>query len=406
MTYNFNKKYLPIFNHEVRKKIRYIPIIGGRGSGKSTVMAHFLHDFSFSANEVILLSRYTMTSAKNSIIAEMEKTINSRKSNEFFKQSDNTLYNLYSNSKIIFKGLQAGSLTQTAQLKSITDLNVWVLDEAEEITDENMFDDVDETIRRQEHENIIILVLNSYRLTKEHFIYKRFFEDRGVNWGFNGIKDDVMYIHTTYLDNYENLSDSAKQKIKFTKDNYPERYDFRYLGRLREKAEGVIFTNWSIGEFDNSLPFGYGLDFGVEDPDSLVKVAVNDKKKIIFIHEVLYQNGLSTDKLFEKVRNLTEKNKLIVADSSAKRTILDMYIKGLNIIKCSKAPGSVLERIKKMLNYQIIITPTSINVIREFNNYSWADKRSETPIDANNHSIDAIAYIFEKLIKKSIISSW
>ena len=333
-----------------------------------------------------------MTSAKNSIIAEMQKTINTRKSNDFFKQSDNTLYNVFSKSKMIFKGLQAGSLTQTAQLKSITDLNVWVLDEAEEITDENMFDDVDETIRRVGHENIIILVLNSYRLTKEHFIYKRFFEDRGVNWGHNGIIDDTLYIHTTYLDNFEHLSESAKQKVKFTKEKYPDRYKYRYLGELREKAEGVIITNWRVGEFDNSLPYQYGLDFGVDDPDCLIKVAIDKKNKKLYVEELIYENGLSTDQLVAKIKSIVNKNKLIIADSAGKREIKDLYKEGLNIRAVSKKAGSVVSGIKRLLNYEIIVTKNSLNVIKELNNYIWADKAGEVPSGAD-HSIDPLRYV-------------
>lgn len=400
----FNEKFLPLFDKKQRSKIRYVIDIGGRASGKSTAMAHFLHDFSFQPDNVILLSRYTMTSAKNSIIAEMEKTISLRESSEFFRQSENTLYNVYTNSKIIFKGLQSGSLTQTAQLKSITDLNVWVLDEAEEIQDENMFDDVDETIRRKGFENLIILVLNSYRLTKEHFIYKRFFEEKGINWGFNGIIDDVLYIHTTYLDNWVNLSESAKIKIKYTKENHFEKYEYRYLGKLREKSEGVIFTNWEVGDFDISLPFTYGLDFGVSDPDALVKVAVNKKQNIIYIDELLYENGLSTDQLTQKIKSLVVRNGLIIADSSGKRTINDLYNAGLNIRKVTKRAGSVVANIKKALNYKIIVTKNSKNFIKELNNYSWQDKKGEVPNDEFNHGIDAMQYALTILIQNSTIN--
>ena len=49
-----------------------------------------------------------------------------------------------------------------------------------------------------------------------------------------------------------------------------------------------IFPNWSYGEFDTSLPFGFGLDFGFHpDPDAMVKVAIDKGRKKIYLKEEL-----------------------------------------------------------------------------------------------------------------------
>ena len=68
-------------------------------------------------------------------------------------------------------------------------ISCWVLDEAEELIDEDIFDTIDLSIREKEIQNRIILILNP--VTKEHWIYKRFFEDKGVEAGFNGVRDNV-----------------------------------------------------------------------------------------------------------------------------------------------------------------------------------------------------------------------
>jgi phage terminase large subunit len=73
-----------------------------------------------------------------------------------------------------------------------------VLDEAEELIDENTFDTIDLSIREKNIQNRVILILNP--ATKEHWIYDRFFQSKGVEGGFNGVKDNVCYIHSTYLD--------------------------------------------------------------------------------------------------------------------------------------------------------------------------------------------------------------
>ena len=80
------------------------------------------------------------------------------------------------------------------------------MDEAEELNDENIFDKIDLSVRSKEQDNRIILILNP--TTKEHFIYQRWFESKGVDAGSNTTKTDTTYIHSTYLDNIENLSES------------------------------------------------------------------------------------------------------------------------------------------------------------------------------------------------------
>ena len=82
------------------------------------------------------------------------------------------------------------------------DFSFWILDEAEELNDEDIYNKISISIRgnneHDEHRNIKVLILNA--TTKEHFVYKRYFEDAHINGGFNGVKDNVCYIHTTYLD--------------------------------------------------------------------------------------------------------------------------------------------------------------------------------------------------------------
>jgi len=50
-----------------------------------------------------------------------------------------------------------------------------------------------------------------------------------------------------------------------------------------------------------------------------------------------------------------------------------------------------------MLEYQIVITPESHNIKKEFKNYCWSDKKAGIPIDKYNHGIDAVRYAFLEL---------
>lgn len=402
----FNKKYRPLLDPKLRKaqNIRYVILAGGRGSGKSVGGTHFLHDISFDTDNVMLHTRFTMTSAKISVIPEFEQAILSRNSEDFFDSSNNQIINKLTGATINFKGLKTGSLTQTAQLKSVTNLNIWLLDEAEELTDESVFDDVDESIRRVGYENIIILLLNTYRITKDHFIYKRFFEDKGIYTDyFNGIKDNVLYIHTDYLDNIENLSQSFLDIVEHTRKINYEKYEYRYLGKFRNRPEGVIFDNWEIGEFDNTLIPYYGLDFGFNpDPDAFVKVAIDKRRKILYCKECFYKNDQTVSDLKESISKHAKRHELIIAESANPRLIKELK-PFFNIKPVVKKAGSIYEGIRIMQDYKIVVTKESLNIQKELNNYAWNDKKAGIPIDEYNHLIDAIRYVCLTMIRKNIM---
>ena len=165
----------------------------------------------------ILFTRYTMTSAHLSIIPEFLEKIGLLGFENVFSINKADVLNTNNNSDILFRGIRTSAGNQTASLKSLQGISTWVLDEAEELVDENIFDTIDLSIREKNIQNRIILILNP--VTKEHWIYNRFFEEKGVEGGFNGVKDNVCYIHSTYLDNNdENRTTQMKININKKED--------------------------------------------------------------------------------------------------------------------------------------------------------------------------------------------
>lgn len=379
-----NKKYSLLGSDS-----RYFVITGGRGSGKSYSLNSFLLLLTYEVGHVILFTRYTLTSAHVSIIPEfIDKIETANLSHDFYITKDEII-NKKTGSKILFKGIKTSSGTQTANLKSLAGVTTWVLDEAEELTDEDTFDKIDFSIRAKYIQNRVILVLNP--ATKEHFIYKRFFETKGVKDGSNIVKDDTTYIHTTYLDNYENLSKSFILQIEDMKARRPQKYSHQILGGWLDKAEGVVFNNWTYGKFNpNELPTSFGLDFGFSiDPDTLIEVAIDKNHKKIYVKEHLYQNGLRMEQLATICLSKADK-KLIIADSAEDRLIVDLRHKGLNIEPIKK--GTIESGVTMMLDFDIIVDESSTNIAKEFNNYAYLNKGSKLYIDDFNHAIDAIRY--------------
>ena len=380
-----NKKYNPLFSSEAR----YFIVTGGRGSGKSFAVTVFLTLLTMTKGIRILFTRYTMTSAHLSIIPEFLEKIGLLGFDEVFSINKKEVVNTSNNSDILFRGIRTSAGNQTASLKSLQGISTWVLDEAEELVDENIFDTIDLSIREKNIHNRVVLILNP--VTKEHWIYKRFFEDKGVEGGFNGVKDNVCYIHTNYKDNIVNLSHSFLERIKSIKHTNFKKYTHKILGGWLDKAEGVVFENWSIGAFNpDNLQTSCGMDFGFSvDPDSLTEVAIDKKKQKIYLKEHIYKNGLKSNELAKIILDKVD-NKLIIADSAEPRLIADLKHLGVNIKPVKK--GTIESGITRMQDYEIIITPESTNIAKELNNYIYADKGSKLYVDNYNHAIDGIRY--------------
>jgi len=370
-------------------KTRYFVLTGGRGSGKSFEVGRFASLLSFEQGHKILFTRQTMTSAHLSIIPEFQEKIDLLNLNHAFEVRKSEIVNTQSGSEIIFKGIKTSSGDQTANLKSLQGVTCWILDESEELQDETIFDKINFSIRQKGKQNRVILILNPS--TKEHWIYKKFFEQAGVTEGFNGVKNNTTYIHTTYLDNLENLDESFLQEIERVKENNPKKYQHVILGGWLDKAEGVVFTNWKFGEFNpDQLQTSFGMDFGFSiDPDALAEVAIDKTKKIIYVKQHIYQRGLKTHVLAELIKEKA-KNGLIIADSAEPRLIDDLKYTGINIQAVKK--GTIESGIVRMQDYQIIVEPNSHNIAKEFNNYCYLNKASKLYIDDYNHIIDAIRY--------------
>lgn len=381
-----NNKFQPLQQSDSR----YFIVTGGRGSSKSYSVNTMLLMLTYEAGHTILFTRYTLTSAYVSIIPEFLDKIETLGLQDHFHITKSEIRNRLSGSSIIFKGIKSSSGDQTANLKSLTNISTWVMDEAEELVDENIFDKIDLSVRNQKVQNRVILILNP--TTKEHWIYRRFFEDRGVSPASNTTKENTTYIHTTYIDNKENLSKSFLEQIQNIKARRPEKYRHQMLGGWLDKAEGVIFSNWKIGQFKKVGVSVFGQDYGfANDENTLVETNIDTTNKIIYLKECFYLKGLTTSQIAEL--NLKHAlNGLIIADSAEPRLIHEIKAKGCNVVASIKGAGSITYGISLLQDYDLIVEENSINLIKELNNYSWLEKKSKTPQDKFNHIIDAIRY--------------
>lgn len=382
---------------------RYFVITGGRASGKSFNISVILLLLTFETDHVILFTRYTLTSAGISIIPEFLEKIELLGFESQFYITKDEIVNKATGSRIVFKGIKTSSGDQTASLKSIQGVTTWVLEEAEELTDEKKFDTIDFSIRSNKRPNRILLILNP--TTKEHFIYKRFFEERGIQEGSNITKADTTYIHSTYLDNLEHLNDSFVQQVEVMRLRRPEKYKHQILGGWLDKAEGVIFSNWEIGEFRKVGNSVWGQDYGFSnDPTTLIETNIDKSNKRIYLKECFYLPKLTTSEISRLNRQYAGDG-LIIGDSAEPRLITELR-RECNVKEAVKGQGSVTYGISLLQDYDLIIDPNSTNLIKELNNYSWLEKKSNTPIDDHNHLIDAARYAISYQLKNPNYGSY
>jgi len=210
---------------------RYFLVSGGRGSGKSYSVTYSLLRLTYREGHIILFTRWTLVSAHISIIPEFIDKIESYGLSDDFEINQTEITNKRTGSKILFRGIKTSQGTATANLKSIAGVTTWVLDEAEELVDEDVFDRIDLSIRAKDLPNKVILVMNPS--FKSHWIYKRWIEKS---------KQECTYIHTTYLDNINNLSSSfVEQAERVRVENYP-RFEHLFLGKWLDDAEGLLWN--------------------------------------------------------------------------------------------------------------------------------------------------------------------
>lgn len=224
-------------------------------------------------------------------------------------------------------------------------------------------------------------------------------------------KDDVDFLIVTYKDN-EFLDqkiikeiESWEQKAE-TSDYYKNRWKVMGLGQLGIQT-GAIYSDWSEIDF---LPkeaelLGSGLDFGFSnDPSALVGVYRYNGE--IILDEIIYQKGLLNNQLAALIKSSNAKNGVIYADSAEPKTIAELRFYNLTVLPVVKGKDSINYGIQLIQEQPFKVTSTSVNLIKELQNYVWAKDKDgnslSVPIDTYNHILDAARYFFlMKFSKKS-----
>jgi phage terminase large subunit len=92
-------------------------------------------------------------------------------------------------------------------------------------------------------------------------------------------------------------------------------------------------------------------------------------------------------------------------DSSEPKSVSDYKRLGVRATSAKKGPGSLEHGIRWIQVQKIVVDQNCINTIKELTMYKWREDKDgnviPTPVDMNNHLLDAMRYGLEPIMSKN-----
>lgn len=381
-------------------KGRYRVVKGSRASKKSKTMAlNTIHRMMKFPDANTLVVRKTYRTLKDSCFKELRWATKRLKVDHLWKFTESPLEATYkpTGQKIYFRGLD-DPLKVTSITVDVGCLCWLWIEEAYEITKEEDFDMLDESIRGEVPEGLfkqITLTFNPWN--ERHWMKRRFFD----------VEDpEVLALTTNYLCN-EWLDDADLKVFERMKKRNPRRYQVAGLGNWGV-VDGLVFENWreerfTIDELPEDAISTFGLDFGyTNDPTALFCGFYSAEQRRLYVWDELYKKGLSNKAIYKEITGMGYGKEHITADSAEPKSIDELKGMGLRIKGAKKGKDSINNGIQWIQDLEIIVHPRCVNFLTEISSYQWKkdkfDNKLNEPEDDNNHLMDAMRYALEKYI--------
>ena len=223
-----------------------------------------------------------------------------------------------------------------------------------------------------------------------------------IHWIYSDLipRDDCDTWVTTYKDN-NFLSDELVHEIERMKLRDPDYWRVYGEGLKAIFSARQIFNNWTFIDYDEFPEFDLdvegivGIDYGYSN-DPTACVLVFKKHDRVYLHEIMYQKGLTNSDIVDILKAKGYGEVITYADSAEPKSIEEMRRLGLYIKPATKGQGSINAGISKLKEYDIIVSNESKNILREYQSYYWEQLKDGTiinkPQDKENHLMDSIRY--------------
>ncbi len=381
-------------------KGRYRVVKGSRASKKSkTTALWFIYNMMKYNGANALVMRKVYRTLKDSCFTELKWAINRLGVDHMWHITLSPLEMTYkpTGQKILFRGLDDPLKNTSLTVEHGHLCWLWI-EEAYEITKEDDFNTIDESIRGIVPDYLFKQVTLTFNPWNEKIWLKRRF--------FDVTSDNILTKTTDYLCN-EFLDNADLKLFEDMKLTNPKRYKVAGLGDWGI-TDGLVYENWEERVFDHTseefrkehphLISAFGLDFGyTNDPSALFCGLIDKASKEIFVFDEMYEKALTNPMIAEKIKSMGYAKEKILADSAEPKSIQELRVLGLTrVSKCQKGADSIRNGVQAVQDYKIIVHPKCVNFITEISNYTWAkDKFNEAtnkPIDDFNHLMDAMRY--------------
>jgi len=382
---------------------------GGRNSAKSTTIAQKLIMETIENPFTTVVYRKVANTLSTTVYEQLKKAIIQLEVEGMFTLKKSPLEITYKErgNSIIFRGADDSEKSKGLTMSKFPIANIW-FEEITEFKTEEEWDVIVDSILREELKGARYKIFVSYNppKRKQHWVNKK--------WGTHTISSDTYIHHSDYRANHY-LSSQAIQKIDWTKENNPKKYDWMYLGEAI--GGGIVpfsnldfrtITNEEIKSFDN---IRQGIDWGYAvDPFIFGRWHYDKTRRIIYAIDEIYGVQLSNKKASNKIIERKYTDTMITADSAEPKSIAEVREYGIRIRPARKGQGSVEYGEKWLGDLQsIVIDPKRTpNTAREFENIDYEvdrDGNLKAKLeDKDNHSIDEARYAFENDMKKASVS--
>ena len=393
-------KFHDVWRASLNQNILNVVCSGGRGSGKSSNVAHIITQLlmRYPVNAVGI--RKIDNTLEQSIYEQMKWAISEQQVTHLFKFNKSPLRITYlpRGNYMVFRGAQ-----YPERIKSLKDSRfpfaiAWVEELAEFRTEDEVTTITNSLLRGELGEDLQYKFFFTYNppKRKQSWVNKKY--------GTQFVSRNTFVHHSTYLDNPFIAKEFIKEAEETKKKN-ETKYRWEYMGEAI--GSGITpfnnlqfreITDEEVANFDNirnANDFGYATD-----PNAFVRIHYDKKKNGIYIFDELYKHQLSNRKLAEWLKEKGYDNDVIFADSAEPKSIAELKNDfGISKIKgVKKGPDSVEfgERWLDDLDFICIDPKRTPKTAFEFENIDYQTDRDGNPkprlIDKDNHSIDAVRY--------------
>lgn len=382
---------------------------GGRGSGKSSDVAHIITQLLMRYPVNAIGIRHVDNTLELSIFEQMKWAISEQGVSHLFKVNKSPMKITYipRGNYMAFRGAQ-----NPERLKSLKDSRFpfaigWIEELAEFKTEDEVTTITNSLLRGELGNGLFYKFFFTYNPPKR----RQSWVNKKYETSFQPANTYVH--HSTYLDN-PFISKAFINEAEATKERNLKRYEWEYLGKAI--GSGVVpfdnlqvvpgsITDEMVENFDNirnAVDFGYATD-----PLAYVRWHYDKKKNGIYAIDEIYGQKISNREFAKKLKAKGYANDALFADSAEPKSIAELKtehdiprIKGVK-----KGPDSVEygEEWLDDLDFICIDPLRTPNIAREFENIDYQTDKDGNPKprleDKDNHTIDSTRYAFSEDMK-------